>query len=76
MLDRAEKYIKNKDLLAVVRDVRAICAREKDWKKVREYLDPKYGYDVCPGCCHMIPNHAMVLTAIILGEDDFKSQSV
>ena len=72
LLDRAEKYIKNKDLLAVVRDVRAICAREKDWKKVREYLDPKYGYDVCPGCCHMIPNHAMVLTAIILGEDDFQ----
>ena len=72
LLDRAEKYIKSAELLAIVRDVRAICAIEKDWKKVRAYLEPKYGYDVSPGCCHMIPNHAMVLAAIILGGDDFQ----
>ena len=56
----------------MIGDVRDICGRESDWRKVRDYLDPKYGYEVFPGCCHMIPNHAMVIAAILLGGDDFQ----
>lgn len=72
LLDRAGKYIQNQQLANMIADVRDICSKEKDWRKVRQYLDPKYGYEVCPGCCHMIPNHAMVIAAIILGGDDFQ----
>lgn len=72
LLDRAAQYVKNQELLDMIADVRYICGIEKDWRKVRAYLDPKYGYEVCPGCCHMIPNHAMVIASIILGEDDFQ----
>lgn len=72
LLDRSESYIKEESLLNIVRDVRNICKKEKDWRKVRAYLDSKYGYDVYPGCCHMVPNHAMVIAAIILGGDDFQ----
>ncbi len=25
-----------------------------------------------PGCCHMVPNHVMVIASIILGGDDFQ----
>lgn len=72
LLDRAGVYLKNRLLVDIIADVRDICSKEKDWRKVRSYLDPKYGYDVYPGCCHMVPNHAMVIAAIILGGDDFQ----
>ena len=72
LLDRAGEYINNPLLKNVIADVRDICSKEKDWRKVRDYLDPKYGYDVFQGCCHMVPNHAMVIASIILGGDDFQ----
>lgn len=72
LLDRAAQYVNDKELLDIIADVRYICRIEKDWRKVRAYLDPKYGYEVWPGCCHMVPNHAMVIASIILGEDDFQ----
>ena len=72
LLDRAAKYVTDPLLTDIIADVRDICSKEKDWRKVREYLDPKYGYGVWPGCCHMVPNHAMVLAAILLGGDDFQ----
>lgn len=72
LLDRATGYVQDKQLLDIIADVRDICSKEKDWRKVREYLNPKYGYDVFVGCCHMVPNHAMVIASIILGGDDFQ----
>ena len=72
LLDRAAGYVKSRELLDIIRDVRDICSRETDWRKVRAYLDPKYGYEVYHGCCHMVPNHAMVIAAFILGGDDFQ----
>lgn len=72
LLDRAIQYVSDRRLIDMVADVRDICGKEKDWRKVREYLDPRYGYDVFPGCCHMVPNHAMVIASILLGGDDFQ----
>lgn len=72
LLDKASAYIENEELKAIIADVRDICSKEKDWRKVRAYLDPKYGYEVYPGCCHMVPNHVMVIASIILGGDDFQ----
>lgn len=72
LLDRAGKYITDPLLISIIADVREICSKEKDWRKVRDYLNPKYGYEVYPGCCHMVPNHAMVIASILLGGDDFQ----
>lgn len=72
LLNSAAEYINNRQLLDIIADVRDICRKQKDWRKVRDYLEPKYGYDVFPGCCHIVPNHAMVIAAIILGGDDFQ----
>lgn len=71
LLDRARNYVHDERLLTIIADVRNICQKERDWRKVRGYLDSKYGYERMPGSCHMIPNHAMVLAAILLGGDDF-----
>ena len=42
----------------------ASAAREHDWRQVREWLDPRYGYGVFPGPCPILTNHAMVLVAL------------
>lgn len=72
LLDRAGEYIHHQGLKDMIADVRGACKKEGDWRKVRAYLEPKYGYDVYPGCCHMVPNHAMVIASILLGGDDFQ----
>ncbi len=77
LLDRAFYYITDERLKNLVLDVRAICRQEKDWRVVRDILDERYGYHRYPGVCHMVPNHALVIAAIILGGDDFqKSLSI
>lgn len=72
LLDGALKYVSNQQLLDLISDVRLICSQETDWHKVRDRLNEKYGYHIFPGCCHMVPNHAMVLASLIMGGDDFQ----
>jgi hypothetical protein len=50
----------------------AICARESDWREVRDQIDRDLGYARFDGPCHIIPNHAMTLAALLLGGDDFQ----
>lgn len=71
LFDGCRRFIVTDQLRALVDDVRDICAKESDWRKVREVLDSRYGYHIYPGPCHMIPNHAMVLAAILCAKDDF-----
>lgn len=72
LIEGALPYVTSATLKKLIDDVRAVCARESDWCAVRAWLDPRYGYGVCPGPCHIIPNHAMVLSALLLGGDDFQ----
>lgn len=75
LFDSCMAYVETDQLRSLVDDVRNICAAHSDWRKVREVLDSRYGYHLYPGPCHMIPNHAMVLSAILCAGDDF-AQSV
>lgn len=75
LFDSCMAYVETDQLRSLVDDVRNICAAHSDWRKVREVLDSRYGYHLYPGPCHMIPNHAMVLAAILCAGDDF-AQSV
>ncbi len=68
----AMKYVTSDLLKRVIGDMQMICARESDWRKVRAWLDERYGYDKYPGPCHIVPNHAMVLASLLLGGDDFQ----
>ena len=72
IIEMALRYVTNDLLLKLIDDVRSICAKEDNWRKVRAWLDPRYGYDVYPGPCHIVPNHAMVLAALLLGGNDFQ----
>jgi len=58
----------------VVEDVRDWHAgdNEKDWERTRGLIAKKYGYDKFPGNCHVVPNHALIILAILYGQDSFQ----
>ena len=72
LLEAAQPFVTGDPLRRLLDDVRGICAREDDWRRVREWLDPRYGYGVFAGPCPIQTNHAMVLAALLLGGDDFR----
>lgn len=47
-------------------------ATELDWREVRDWIDRELGYALFDGPCHIIPNHAMTLAALLLGGDNFQ----
>ncbi len=55
----------------VAGDVRRWCAEHADWTETRALVADRYGYHRYPGNCHVIPNHAVVLMALLYGRDDF-----
>ena len=52
-------------------DLRQWHAANTDWEKTRALVDERYGYHRYPGNCHVVPNHAVVLMALLYGGDDF-----
>jgi ADP-ribosylglycohydrolase len=56
----------------VIGDVRDWHAAEPDWRKTRETIDATYGADKFGGNCHIVPNHALIILALLYGEDDFR----
>ena len=41
------------------------------FRQVRSWLEEHYGYRLYPGNCHVVPNLALILACLILGEDSF-----
>ncbi|MBZ9938567.1 ADP-ribosylglycohydrolase family protein [Mesorhizobium sp. BR1-1-16] len=71
LLDAGLRYVSDRHLLNVVDQIRAECAKTDDWHKVRAWIAGHHGYDHYDGPCHMIPNHAIVLMALLMAGDDF-----
>ena len=67
----ADRFVKSDELRRLIDDVRGICAKESDWRRVRTWLQEHHGYGVYSGPCPMQTNHAAVLMALLLGGDDF-----
>ena len=62
---------KNSTIAKVHRDVREWAKKDKDWRKTYDRIDRKYGYHKHGGCCHMVPNHAIMVMAWAYAPDDF-----
>ena len=74
MLDAALSYIpEDSEYARTVREVRAFYEKEvsKDWRAAFRYVKEHFGYDRYPGWCHIIPNAAVIILALLYGEDDF-----
>ncbi|MFN8486068.1 MAG: ADP-ribosylglycohydrolase family protein [Caldilineaceae bacterium] len=73
LLDTAVTFIPKKSLIYhLINDLRDWHAGEKDWRKTRAKIAEKYGYDKYGGNCHIVPNHALIVHALLHGEDDFQ----
>jgi ADP-ribosylglycohydrolase len=56
----------------LIADIREWHASEPDWRKTREKIAANYGYDKYIGNCHMVPNHALIIMALLYGDEDFR----
>ena len=73
LLDVAVGFIPPDCLIyRLINDLRSWRAGEADWRTARQRLASRYGYEVYPGNCHIIPNHGLVILSLLWGEDNFQ----
>ena len=72
LLDNNLKYVNhNKVFTSLVDEIRNKCAKEKDWRVVRDYIEDNHGYQKYMGNCPIITNHLSLLMSLIYGGDSF-----
>ncbi len=73
ILNRALSYIPH--TCEYARAVRAVMAyhekQPEDWEACYRYIYENWGYDRYPGNCHIIPNAAVMILALLYGNGDF-----
>lgn len=73
LLDTAVSFIPHDSVIyRMITNIREWYAGEKDWRKTREKIVANYGYDKYGGNCHMVPNHALIIHALLHGDGDFQ----
>ncbi len=72
LLDTGLSVIPADCLIArLVTDVRAWARTDNRWEDTRQKIEDRYGYDKFPGNCHVVPNHALMIMAILYAPHDF-----
>jgi ADP-ribosylglycohydrolase len=72
LIDVGLSVIPGNSLIArLVADVRAWSAEFADWRDARQKIEDYYGYDKFPGNCHVVPNHALIILALLYSRGDF-----
>lgn len=56
---------------ALIEDVREWVALDNSWPATRQRIDDKYGYDQFDGIVHVVPNHAIMIMALLYAGNDF-----
>lgn len=74
MLDAAQQLIPADCLIhKLIEDVRGWHQQwPADWRATFAKVKAHYGYDKFGGGCHMIPNHALIILALLHGDGDFQ----
>jgi ADP-ribosylglycohydrolase len=78
IIDAGLSVIPERSLIAtMIGDVRAWHAERPDWHDARARLDERYGYARYGGNCHIVPNHGLIVLALLYGEGRFgKSMTI
>ena len=58
-------------IVKLVTDIREWRKRCPDWRETRDAIEARYGYNKYPGHCHVIPNHALMIMALLYAPNDF-----
>lgn len=73
LLDVAVNFIPDTSTIyRLIAEIRNWHAADPDWRKTRALIAGKYGYDKYGGNCHIVPNHALIIHALLHGGDDFQ----
>lgn len=72
LLDTGLNFIPRDSAIAnMIADVRKWHVSDGDWLKTRQRIEDTYGYDKYCGVCHVMPNHAIMIMALLYGGHDF-----
>jgi len=72
-----EQISPSSPIARLIADIRRWRRRHSDWRDTRQEIAAAYGYDKYPGNCHVIPNHALMVMALLYAGDDFsKAQTI
>jgi ADP-ribosylglycohydrolase len=72
LIDVGLSVIPGDSLIArLVADVRSWSSELSDWRDARQKIEDRYGYDKFPGNCHVVPNHALIILALLYSRGDF-----
>ena len=63
---------RDSQITRLIGDVRAWVKEFPDWRDTRRKIEERYGYDKYPGNCHVVPNHALMVMAVLYAPDDFQ----
>ena len=66
-----EQIPRRSHLYAALQDVQRWVEEDGDWLKTRQRIEDNYGYDKYCGMCHVIPNHCIMVMALLYGGHDF-----
>ena len=74
LIDTALRFIPANSIIhRLIHDVREWHAQQpRDWHATRARIAAHYGYDRYGGNCHMVPNHALIIHALLHGDGDFQ----
>jgi ADP-ribosylglycohydrolase len=73
LLDTGLSYIPKDSLIAtLIADIRQWTSGNEDWEATRQRIEDNYGYDKYPGNCHVVPNHALMIMALLHAPHDFQ----
>ncbi|WP_171211832.1 ADP-ribosylglycohydrolase family protein [Ruegeria sp. HKCCA5426] len=73
LLDTGLSVIPENCLIArLIADIRKWAGASNDWTQTRQKIEDTYGYDRYPGNCHVVPNHALMVMALLHAPDDFQ----
>lgn len=73
LLDIAVELIPRVSIIyKMIGEIRGWHKTIPNWREARYLLDKHYGYDIYGGNCHIIPNHGIIILALLYGEDDFQ----
>ena len=73
LLDIGLAQIPRDSLIAkMIGDIRGWHRHFPDWRDTRQKIEDIYGYAAYGGGCHVVPNHALMIMAVLYAPDDIQ----
>lgn len=62
---------KDCEIAKMISQIREWAKTDQDWQRTRQRIEDDYGYDKYCGICHVMPNHGIMVMALLYAGDNF-----